>query len=232
MTSDVLQDQIAYYRARAGEYDEWFYRKGRYDRGAENNQRWFDEVATVMGEVETLGQVGHVLELAAGTGIWTVELAKIASHITAVDASAEVIAINREKLGASPVTYVQADLFAWEPEHQYDLVFFAFWLSHVPPEKLNVFLDKVRRATKPGARIFAIDSLPDNTSSAANHESYQPDDIYHTRKLNDGREFKIVKIFYTPADLERKLAEHGFEAQVKTSGRYFWYASGVTPSVP
>ncbi|MBZ0281855.1 MAG: class I SAM-dependent methyltransferase [Anaerolineae bacterium] len=225
MTTDVLQDQIAYYRARAGEYDEWFYRKGRYDRGAEINQQWFDEVALVMREVEALGRVGHVLELAAGTGIWTVELAKIASHITAVDASAEVIAINREKLSSPIVNYIQADLFAWEPDKQYDLVFFAFWLSHVPPEQLDGFLDKVRRATKPGGRIFAIDSLPDNTSSAANHEAYRPDDIYHTRKLNDGREFKIVKIFYDPADLARKLAEHGFNAQVKTSGRYFWYTS-------
>ena len=29
----VLSDQIAYYRARAGEYDEWWFRTGRYDRG-------------------------------------------------------------------------------------------------------------------------------------------------------------------------------------------------------
>ena len=29
----ILQDQIEYYRARAGEYDEWWFRTGRYDRG-------------------------------------------------------------------------------------------------------------------------------------------------------------------------------------------------------
>lgn len=27
----TLQQQIDYYRARAGEYDQWFYREGRYD---------------------------------------------------------------------------------------------------------------------------------------------------------------------------------------------------------
>jgi hypothetical protein len=32
----LLADQIAYYRARAGEYDEWFLRQGRYDRGLEH----------------------------------------------------------------------------------------------------------------------------------------------------------------------------------------------------
>lgn len=229
MSADVLQDQIAYYRARAGEYDEWFYRKGRYDRGAENNQRWFDEAAVVMRALENLGHVDSALELATGTGIWTVELAKIAAHVTAVDASVEVIAINRDKTASLPakVDYVQADLFAWEPTAQYDLAFFSFWLSHVPPDKLDNFLDKMRRAVKPGGHLFAVDSLPDNTSSAVNHEDYQPDDIYHTRKLNDGREYKIVKIFYEPDTLARKLSEHGFDAQVKSSGGYFWYASAT-----
>ncbi len=28
-----VKEQIAYYQARAGEYDEWFFRQGRYDRG-------------------------------------------------------------------------------------------------------------------------------------------------------------------------------------------------------
>ena len=37
MNEAIIQQQIAYYRARAGEYDEWFYRIGRYDRGAELN---------------------------------------------------------------------------------------------------------------------------------------------------------------------------------------------------
>ena len=41
---DNLQEQVDYYRARASEYDEWFYRIGRYDRGSEINQRWFNEV--------------------------------------------------------------------------------------------------------------------------------------------------------------------------------------------
>jgi len=254
MTDDIIQQQIAYYRARAGEYDEWFYRKGRYDRGAELNQAWFDEVEVVMQLLHSLPRVERVLELACGTGIWTQELAKLGEQVVAIDASAEVIAINRGKLldptprpppriqgggerrsldpgnmeyQQGSVEYVQADLFAWEPDGQYDLVFFSFWLSHVPPENLDAFLDNVRRATKPGGRLFAIDSMPDSTSSAINHEAYQPESIYHTRKLNDGQEFTIVKIFYQPEALQRKLAEHGFDATVRTSGRYFWYAEGV-----
>ena len=55
MTDNVLQDQIAYYRARAGEYDEWFYRVGRYDWGAERNGQWFAEVETVYKALRSLG---------------------------------------------------------------------------------------------------------------------------------------------------------------------------------
>jgi 2-polyprenyl-3-methyl-5-hydroxy-6-metoxy-1,4-benzoquinol methylase len=249
MNSSVLQQQIAYYRARAGEYDEWFYRVGRYDHGAELNQLWFDEVETVVQALRQLPPMERILELAAGTGIWTQELVKLGKRVTAIDASAEVIEINRGKMNPSPlapspytemgrkeknveghigvVEYQQADLFEWQPEEQYDLVFFSFWLSHVPPERLDPFLDKVRRAVKPGGRVFAIDSMPDDTSSAKNHEAYQPESIYHTRKLNDGQEYQIVKIFYQPDALEKKLGEYGFEAQVRTSGRYFWYAKGT-----
>jgi ubiquinone/menaquinone biosynthesis C-methylase UbiE len=223
---DVLQQQIAYYRARAGEYHEWFYRIGRYDRGTELNKLWFDEVAVLIQEVQALGHIEHTLELACGTGIWTRELAKISKFVTALDASTEVMEINRSKINSEHIEYREADLFNWQPDTQYDLVFMAFWMSHVPPEKLDGFLDAVRRATREGGRVFMIDSMPDQTSTASNHAAYQPDHVYHTRILNDGREFKIVKVFYEADTLERKLAEHGFQANVSTTGRYFWWSNG------
>ncbi len=235
--NDVLQQQIDYYRARAGEYDEWFYRLGRYDRGPELNRAWFDEVAFLIRQVQGLGYFEHTLELAAGTGNWTQELVKISQQVTAIDASSEVLAINREKVmrdnsplhegSAGRVEYLQADLFNWQPAREYDLVFMAFWMSHVPPNKFESFMEAVRRATKPGGTILMIDSLPDQTSTAADHAAYQPEDIYHTRKLNDGREFAIIKVFYQADMLEYKLAEHGFKARVQQTERYFWWAQGI-----
>lgn len=227
MTDQVLQDQIAYYRARAGEYDEWFYRVGRYDWGAERNAQWFAEVETVYQALHQTGKFGSVLELAAGTGNFTKELVKIADHVTALDASEEVMAINHDKVNRANVSYQQADLFNWQPTEQYDLVFMSFWLSHVPPEKLDTFLEAVRQATKPGGKVFMVDSLRDQTrtSTASNHAAYDPETIYHTRKLNDGQEYTIVKVFYDEA-LVAKLAAHGFTASYHTSGDYFWWAVG------
>ena len=48
----ILAEQIAYYRARASEYDEWFLRRGRYDRGDEHRRVWFNEVSTVRSALD------------------------------------------------------------------------------------------------------------------------------------------------------------------------------------
>ncbi|MBD1843452.1 class I SAM-dependent methyltransferase [Cyanobacteria bacterium FACHB-63] len=143
MSNPVIQQQIEYYRLRANEYDEWLYRVGRYDRGTALNQQWFDEIAIVQSALHQLEPVDHILELACGTGIWTQELLKLGEKITAIDASAEVIELNRQKLNSPQVTYHQLDLFQWEPKEKYDLVFFSFWLSHVPSSLLTAFLQKV-----------------------------------------------------------------------------------------
>lgn len=45
--NSLLQQQIAYYQARASEYDEWFLRQRRYDRRVEWNSQWFQEVKQV-----------------------------------------------------------------------------------------------------------------------------------------------------------------------------------------
>jgi demethylmenaquinone methyltransferase/2-methoxy-6-polyprenyl-1,4-benzoquinol methylase len=213
----ILEEQKHYYRERAPEYDEWFYRLGSYDRGSEWNNHWFEEVSTLQQAVTGLGRFDSILELACGTGIWTQRLAAISPDVTAVDASPEVIEINRCKIGSAAVEYLPYDIFEWQPGRQYDLVFFAFWLSHVPPERLEPFLRTVSRGVKPGGRIFAIDSLPYEQSAA--------DQTYQTRTLKDGREFRVVKIYYDPSKLKATLERHGFQADVQTTGEFFWYAS-------
>ncbi len=47
VSSRTLNEMVKYYRARANEYDEWFYRRGRFDLGSEANARWFTEAGEV-----------------------------------------------------------------------------------------------------------------------------------------------------------------------------------------
>jgi SAM-dependent methyltransferase len=98
-TDEVLTEQIEYYGARAHEYDEWWERSGRYDRGPEARATWFREKDQVLVAFDELDLRGDVLELASGTGIWTERLVRTARSLTAIDASAEMIAANRERWG-------------------------------------------------------------------------------------------------------------------------------------
>jgi len=46
-----------------------------------------------------------------------------------------------------------------------------------------------------------------------------------TRRLNDGREFRIVKLFHTPETLNRMLAMLKFDARIVQTPRYFIHGS-------
>jgi SAM-dependent methyltransferase len=227
MTStDILADQIAYYRARAGEYDEWWFRNGRYDRGEAFNAQWraeTDAVESAVGRWLDARRPSSVLELACGTGLFTRHLAPRVGQLTAVDASPEVIAVNRARVSADNVEYVEADLFKWHPPQRYDAVFFSFWLSHVPDQRFASFWTTVAASLKPGGTAYLIDSAFDPTSTAKDHVLPGRDASVVGRKLNDGREFKIVKIFYEPAALAAKLAPLGWCAELSQTMRYFIY---------
>ena len=225
---DILQQQLDYYRVRAAEYDEWFYRRGRYDYGEAINGQWFEQAAQVREALGALGPVDSALELASGTGIWTQELTRIAGRVTALDGSPEMIAINRAKVNNPRVTYREVDLFGWQPEEQFDLVFFGFWLSHVPPERLDGFLRAVYAAVRPGGRLFLVDSMAEKTSSAHDHRPPDADDLYHDRMLNDGRAFRVVKVFYAPPALQARLNALGFEAAIQSTA-YFLYGQALRP---
>jgi demethylmenaquinone methyltransferase/2-methoxy-6-polyprenyl-1,4-benzoquinol methylase len=219
----LLCEQVTYYRERAAEYDEWFLRQGRYDHGPEHRAEWFRELALIEAALRETVPPGDVLELACGTGLWTRHLAKRHSRIIALDASPEAVAINRGRLGWGTVNYVVADVFSWVPPvARFDVVFFAFWLSHVPPGRFDEFWATVRTALKPQGRVFFIDSLLEQTSTARDHDPLEESGTVR-RRLNDGREFQIVKVFYEPPALERGLSERGWDGWVRSSGRFFLY---------
>jgi SAM-dependent methyltransferase len=83
----VLTEQLDYYRARALEYDKWWMREGRFDRGPGANTRWFAETTELERVLERFDPRGDVLELACGTGLWTRHLVESADTVTAVDAA-------------------------------------------------------------------------------------------------------------------------------------------------
>jgi demethylmenaquinone methyltransferase/2-methoxy-6-polyprenyl-1,4-benzoquinol methylase len=224
--SAVLSEMIDYYRARAAEYDEWWDRTGRYDHGPDANQRWMREREEVYAAFDAMKMGGHVLELAPGTGTWTRRIVKTAAEVTMVDASPEMLALNVEKVGNNKVRRLVADLFEWKAEKVYDGVVFGFWLSHVPMERLDEFLQRVASWLRPGGALFFLDGLREPGSTAKDHVLPQQDQQVMTRKLNDGRAYRIVKNFYEARELERHCRAAGLAVEVKTTATYFYYGIG------
>ena len=51
----MVAEQLAYYRARAPEYDKWFRREGLYDWSEEQNARWRRELEEVRAALDRFG---------------------------------------------------------------------------------------------------------------------------------------------------------------------------------
>lgn len=226
----LITDQIAYYRARASEYDDSLRQLGRYvslggsvagQPGDEDGK----EVAIVLEALEGMRPLDTVLELACGTGWWTQWLAQQARHVTAVDAAKEMLALNRERVNAANVLYVLADVFSWRPDRQFDLVFFAFWISHVPHDRFAAFWQVVGDSLAPNGRVFFIDEL--GTERARGVETRVDGDAV-LRELEDGRQFRAVKVFYEPAELEAKLGSLGWNVEVRPAGRRFYWGQSAS----
>jgi demethylmenaquinone methyltransferase/2-methoxy-6-polyprenyl-1,4-benzoquinol methylase len=192
---DLLAEQRASYRARAPEYDDWWLRRGRYDRGEADAREWGKQVATVAAALDGFGSKGDVLELAGGTSWWTERLARTATRLTVVDSSPEMLERNRARVGRADVEYVNADLFEWRPPRTYDLVFFSFWISHVPRARLASFWALVRACLVPGGRLLLVDNRNDPAPAPDAVPDpfvvrYEPD--LHRRRLGDGSEYRVV----------------------------------------
>ncbi|MFI0239332.1 class I SAM-dependent methyltransferase [Streptomyces sp. NPDC016845] len=201
----LLAEQRAYYRAAAPEYDRPY---------AE-----YEALQQLLAVVDDLPIGGDVLELACGTGQWTRRLAARARSVTAVDAATEVLALARERTTSPTVQFIEADLFQWQPPRRYDTVFFAFWLSHIPPTRLPDFWNTVSAALAPGGKVIFIDDGP----AAATYEEVltnQPTPAA-LRRLDDGSQYRIVKVFHDAQTLTDDLTALGWSVHIQTKAGNF-----------
>jgi demethylmenaquinone methyltransferase/2-methoxy-6-polyprenyl-1,4-benzoquinol methylase len=218
---------VAYYEARAAEYDDWYQRRGRYERGPIHDTAWHAELDAAGRWLDALPIHGRIVELAAGTGWWSPLLAG-KGELTLYDAAPATLDRARERLVAHRLRAHLHVRDAWaEPEGDpADALFTGFWVSHVERERLPAFLGLVASWLKPGGRYALIDSLPDPASGAADHPA--PSDDRSVRRLDDGRAFEIVKVYYRPDELAAALEATGFhDVEVTTTGRFFVLATGV-----
>ena len=219
---------IAYYEARAAEYDDWYLRRGRYARGPIHDAAWHAELDTAGRWLDGLTfRPGRIVELAAGTGWWSPLLAD-KGELWSSDAAEAPLDRARERLLAHGLRAHLHVRDAWaEPEGDpAGAVFAGFWLSHVRRERTSAFLDLAGRWLAPGGRLAIIDSLPDPQSGAADHPAPVGDRA--ERRLDDGRTFTIDKVYRSPGEIADALRGAGFaDVDVRSTGRFFVLATAV-----
>ena len=207
---DLLDEQVAYYRARATEYDATSMPVG---------DPFVAHADRIRDALRAFAPVGRVLELGAGTGQWTVLLAETATEVTALDASPEMLAINRERTGTDQVRHRVADAFALDASQAFDVVFFGFFLSHVPLSRFEVFWEAVAGQLAPGGRVFFVDE--------GRHAEWPEDWIDEEagivrRTLEDGSVHRAVKVLWRPDGLRARLVGLGWDASVTAEGPFYW----------
>jgi demethylmenaquinone methyltransferase/2-methoxy-6-polyprenyl-1,4-benzoquinol methylase len=212
MSAIPWEEQVAYYRARAAEYDATSYGDVRSaDR----------RIAELAGDLRPRGDL---LEIACGTGVWTRHLARCATTVTALDAAPEMIALARRRVPGGTVTFVTADVLHWAPPRRFDTVFFAFWLSHVPGSEFGRFWTLLRAALAGHGRVLFVDQHP----GTAEEEIYVggSGEVVE-RRLRDGTRHRLVKIVRGPEELTRQLTGLGWDAAIARSGD--WLAGEARP---
>jgi demethylmenaquinone methyltransferase/2-methoxy-6-polyprenyl-1,4-benzoquinol methylase len=132
-----------------------------------------------------------------------------------------MLAIAAARADSQRVRFIQADLFAWEPDRRYDVVFFGFWLSHVPPGRFEPFWSLVANCLKPHGRVFFADD-----AYRTNGELVEgPSSPVIRRQLNDGTSYRLVKVPHQPADLQDQLGRIGWHVTITpTAGPFYWGA--------
>lgn len=208
---ELLDEQVAYYRARAAEYDATSTPPS--DTFAAHDQ-------AVRDALRAMAPFGRVLEIAAGTGAWTGLLADTASDVLVTDASPEMLDLARAKVGErTNVRYEVRDAFDLPAAHAFDLVAFGFFLSHVPPSDFARFWAGVEATLAPGGRVALVDE--------GRHLLWREDWLDERagivrRTLNDGTAHRAVKVLWDPAELAARLGDLGWDASVRSEGPFYF----------
>ncbi len=203
-----------YYRARAPEYEQIYY------RDVPDRRREIDrDAARLMDLVD--GR--EVVDIACGTGYWTQVMARKAAYVAAMDISMEMLAEARRKEYARPVDFLTADLQCLPiAEASFDVVTLGFWFSHHPRQDYHRLFQQIRRPLRKNGLIWMIDNNPPAEGPQTNIiRTDKHGNSFKIRRLQNGTEFVILKNYFTRDQLQSILAPC-FSIKRLDYGTYYW----------
>ena len=143
-----------------------------------------------------------ILEVAAGTGFWTQFIAETVSSVLATDIAQEPLnELSRRELPETVQTKI-ADAFELPSlNREFDGAFIGLWLSHVPIEKVGVFLRSLHSVLRPGAKVILIDNTNAQCQRLPIARTDEIGNTYQNRELDDGSVHEVLKNFPRKEDL-------------------------------
>ena len=129
-------------------YNSW---AAQYDT---NDNKTRDLEALALQKILQGKTYNHCLEVGCGTGKNTEFLLTICDQITAIDLSAGMLDIAKNKIKSDKVNFIEVDITKdWSFTNQtYDLVTFSLMLEHI--EELHAVFQKLAKVTATGSQVY------------------------------------------------------------------------------
>jgi len=192
--------------------DDWFLRRGPFERGALHDAAWAAELDVVTRWLDAQPLGGRIAEPAAGVGFFSPLLAE-RGELHASDADGGALDLARSRLVAH---HLLAHLHAADPwaypaegDKPFDALVAAFLLGRVRRAGLDLAADLFRARLRSGGALAVVDLRPDPAGGPPPGAAW----TYHD-----------------PAEAGAALARAGFTAiSVSHTGRFFLTLSATAP---
>lgn len=206
-----------YYGARAEEYERIYHR---------DDPNYQQELSLLRSTLQSITQGRKVLEIACGTGYWSQIIADSAVQLVGVDIRPEVIQIAAaKKLPPGKTTFLVGDAYHLDDiEGSFDFGLANFWFSHIPKNKIELFLTGFHRKLQPGAQVFMADNVYVPGRGGELIVKEDSEDTYKRRELADGSQHEILKNYFDYQELCEIFKPFSTDLKVFV-GSSFWYVS-------
>lgn len=213
---NVNKGIVDYYAQRAEEYDRVYQKPERQE-----------DIASLRVTLKDLFVSHNVLEIACGTGFWTLPLAGAAQSITSTDVNEEVLAIARERTysNCQPV-FLKADAYGLSNiSSDFSAAFAGFWLSHVPRQRISIFLNHLHSKLQDDALVVFLDNnYVEGSNNPMSDYVDSEGNTYSQRRLSDGSCWEIIKNFPNEQELRQLVADVAYDVNYHTL-TYYWMLS-------
>lgn len=214
---DNRNNATGYYRRRAKEYEEIYYR--------DDPVRQKEQKKIAQGLKAVLNG-RDVVEVACGTGYWTQLVSETAKTITATDIAAEMLKIAKTKIYKCPIKFSIEDAYNFSfSDKSFSGGLANFWFSHVPKAKIEHFLNEFHRCLKKKSVVFIADNVYMEGLGGKLIKKVGDENTYKLRLLKDGTQALVLKNYYSTDELLKIFSKYSksFNKRNIFYGTCFWY---------